>query len=311
VGVAWGLTACGGTLDAGWDRPHGLLPVDERNPIVISNDGPLDNWQGEYALLLANAGGPRLEGIVVNVSAAWPDIDSNIAGWREMVAAARASGMHNAPDPIASISQPLVRPADGNIDATVPNRSEGARLIVDAAERASRPYRPLVVATGGRLTDIADAYLLDHTLPERVVIVSSLGSQSAEGATMSNPNGEMDPWADTIVVEKFRYVQVSAFYDQTTDVPASRLGELPNNAFGAWMSAKQPSIWDLPEAADQVSVLAGGLPQFVLEVQRVSVAPGDSPTLVTDSAGSGWLVTRSDGALATTRFWQWLLAPAN
>jgi hypothetical protein len=308
--LAWGLTACSGTLDAGSDRPHGLLPVDERNPIVISNDGPLDNWQGEYALLLANAGGPQLEGIVVNASAAWPDIDSNIADWREMVAAARASGMRGVPDPIASISQPLERPADGNIDATVPNRSEGARFIVDAAERTSQPYRPLVVATGGRLTDIADAYLLDHTLPERVVIVSSLGSLSAEGATMSNPNGEMDPWADTIVVEKFRYIQVSAYYDQTTDVPSSRLGELPNHAFGAWMTAKQPSIWNLPEASDQVSVLAAGLPAFVLEVQRVSPTLGDSPTLGTDPAGNAWLVTRSDGALATTRFGQWLLAPA-
>jgi hypothetical protein len=193
----------------------------------------------------------------------------------------------------------------------VPNRSEGARFILDAAERLSRPYRPLVVATGSELTDVADAYLLDHTLAERVVIVSSLGSLSADGATMSNPNGEMDPWADSIVGERFRYVQVSAFYDQTTDVPSSRLGELPSNAFGAWMAAKQASIYDIPEAADQVGVLATGLPPFALEVERVSLTLGDSPTLTADPTGTGWLVTRSDGPLATTRFWQWLLPPAN
>jgi hypothetical protein len=310
VGLAWWLAACSGTLDAGADRPHGLLPVDERNPIVISNDGPFDNWQGEYALLLTNAGGPRLEGIIVNATGAWPDIDSNVAGWRKMLEAARATGMRIVPDPITSISQPLERPADGNVDATVPNRSEGARFILDASERVSQPYRPLVVITGSRVTDVADAYLLDRTLPERVVIVSSLGSLSADGATMSNPNGEMDPWADTIVAEKFRYVQVSAFYDQTTDVPSSRVGELPGNAFGAWIAAKQASIYTIQEAADQVGVLAAGLPPFVLEVDRVSLTLGDSPTLITDPAGSAWLVTRSDGALATTRFWQWLLAPA-
>jgi hypothetical protein len=309
--LVWGITACSGTLDAGRDRPRGLLPVDERNPIVITNDGPFDNWQGEYALLLANAGGPRLEGIIVNATGAWPDIDSNIAGWRKMVEAARASGMRIVPDPVTSISQALERPADGNIDATVPNRSEGARFILEAAERLSQPYRPLVVVTGSKVTDVADGYLLDHTLPERVVIVSSLGSLSAEGATMSNPNGEMDPWAGTIVAQKFRYVQVSAFYDQTTDVPSSRVGELPSNAFGAWMAAKQPSIYTIQEAADQVAVLASGLPPFVLEVERASLAPGDSPTLTTDPAGSAWLVTRGDGALATTRFWQWLLPPAS
>jgi hypothetical protein len=101
--------------------------------------------------------------------------------------------------------------------------------------------------------------LLDHTPPDRVVIVSSLDTAASDGATMSGPNGELDPWADTIVVQKFRYVQVSAYHNQTTDVPSSRLAELPNNAFGAWMSAKQPSIWDQPAAADQVSVLAVGL----------------------------------------------------
>ena len=52
-------------------------------------------------------------------------------------------------------------PRGGNIDSTEANRSEGARLIVDTAHRLSQPLRPIVVATGGRLTDIADAYLMD------------------------------------------------------------------------------------------------------------------------------------------------------
>jgi hypothetical protein len=77
------------------------------------------------------------------------------------------------------------------------------------------------------------------------------------------------------------------------------------------MAAKQASIYTIQEAADQVGVLAAGLPPFVLEVERASLTLRDSPTLSTDPTGSAWLVTRSDGALATTRFWQWLLAPAN
>jgi hypothetical protein len=305
--------ACGGgVLDAGSDTPHGLLPIDERNPILLCNDGASDNWQGEYALLFANSGS-KLAGIIINDSPAWPNIDANIAGWRAMVAAARASGMQNAPDPLASIGPPLVRPGNGDIDSTQPNRSEGARFIVDAAQRLSLPYRPLVVATGGRLTDVADAYLLDHSLPDRLVVVSSLGTAAPGGGTMGVPNGEMDPWADTIVVQRFRYVQVSAYYDQTTDVPSSLLSELPNNAFGAWIASKRASILNVLVAADQVSVVASALPPFVLEVAHVSqngsasLPLGEAPTLGLDAGGHSWLVTRSAGALATARLWQLLL----
>jgi hypothetical protein len=308
-------TSCTDTRDLGSSVPHGRLPVDERNPIVLANDGAHDNWQGEYAVLLANAGGPKLAGIIVNSSPPWSEIDVNIAGWRGLVTAARASGLRDIPDPIASIGAPLARPANGEIDATTPNRSEGARLIVETSRRLSLPYRPLVVVTGGRLTDVADAYLMDPTVTDRTVVVSSLGTTTASGGAMAAPNGEMDPWADAIVTARFRFVQVSAFYDQRTDVPASRLPELPANPFGQWIAAKQPQIWDLPEAADQVGLVAVGVPSFAVEVKRVSpaalVGPGANagPELVADPNGPAWLVTQSASAGVTDRFWQILLAP--
>jgi hypothetical protein len=317
--VVFALVAmsCAQTRDLGSSVPHGKLPVDDRNPIVLANDGAFDNWQGEYAVLLANGGGPKLAGIIVNASGAWPDIDANIAGWRQLVEAARASGLRDIPDPIASIGRPLVRPADGQIDSTTPNRSEGARLILDASARLSLPYRPLVVATGGRLTDVADAYLVDPTVTERVVVVSSLGTTTASGGAMGAPNGEMDPWADAIVAARFRFVQVSAFYDQLADVPAARVPELPVNPLGEWIAAKQSDIWDLPEAADQVAVLAVGLPTFARAVDRVSptalVGAGATagPDLVLDADGPAWIVSQSTSADATQRFWQLLDATTN
>jgi hypothetical protein len=309
-------TSCTETRNVGSSAPHGPLPVDERNPIMLVNDGADDNWQGEYAVLLANSTGPKLAGIVVNTSPNWQDIDANVAGWRGLVAAARASGLGGIPDPTASIGPALVRPASGQIDDTAPNRSEGARLIVETSARLSLPYRPVVVVTGGRLTDVADAYLVDPTVSERVVVVSSLGTATASGGAMAAPNGEMDPWADAIVTARFRFVQVSSFYDQLTDVPDSRLPELPANPFGEWIAAKQPKIWGLPEAGDQVAVVAVGIATFATEVQRVSAtALGDAgatagPDLVADPDGASWLVTRSAGTEATHRFWQLLLDPA-
>src|SRR6185312_14984918 len=90
---------CSESRNLGSSIPHGRLPVDERNPILLANDGVTDNWQGEYAVLLANGGGPKLAGIIVNTSGPWPDLDTNMAGWRGLVAAATASGLRNLPDP--------------------------------------------------------------------------------------------------------------------------------------------------------------------------------------------------------------------
>jgi hypothetical protein len=306
---------CAESRNLGSSVPHGLLPVDERNPILLANDGATDNWQGEYAILLANGGGPKLAGIIVNTSGPWPNLDTNMAAWRAMVAAATASGLRDIPDPRSSTGVPLIRPASGQIADTAPNRSEGAHMIVDMSAGLSLPYRPLVVVTGGRLTDVADAYLMDPTVAERVVVVSSMGSTTDTGGAMSQPNGEMDPWADAIVTAHFRFVQVSAYYDQTTDVPTSQLAKLPANAFGDWIAAKQPSIFSLAQAADQVAVAAVGISSFVTGVQKVSaVGPRGAsdtagPPLIAHAAGPLLLVTQSKGGEATGRFWQLLTDP--
>jgi len=304
---------CTENLDAGYNRPSGLLPVDERNPIILLNDGAYDNWSGEYAVLLANGGGSPLAGIIVNENSDWPDIQTNVGGYRDLIAAARASGFQNLPDPIASIGAPLVMPASGNIDDTQPNRSEGALLIVDRSKSLALPHRPLVIATGGALTDVADAYLVDPTVTERVVVVSSLGSTTSTGGGMGSPNGNGDPWADFIVASRFRYVQVSAWYDQLTDVPTDKVAQLPNNALGAWIASKQPNLWQWSPASDQVSVLAVGVPSFATAIEQVSPAGAvdggatSGPDLTTSPSGSGWLVTGCDGTAATTRFWEILL----
>lgn len=307
--------ACTLTYDAGTTRSHGLLPVDERNPIVVLNDGAYDNWATEYALLLSANGGPELAGIIVGTSGPWPEIELNVAGARELVRAARMSGLANIPDPIASIGEVLERPTGGALEDTQSNRSEGALFIIEASKRLALPYRPLVVAVGGRLTDVADAYLIDPTVSERIVVIASLGSLTSSGATMGPPNGEMDPWADLIVATRLPYIQVSAFYDQVEDVPSTRLSELPDNAFGTWIAAKSSRIWSIPEAADQVSVAAVGVPDFVTDIARIEpVRTLDSnavegPVLETERDAAGWLVRQVEGTVATQRFWAILSDP--
>jgi hypothetical protein len=306
--------AAGGPLDDGGATWDGLLPVGPSSPMILSNDGAVDNWQGEYALLLAQAGTLRLAGIVVGTGSYWPDLEENLSGWRDMIASARDSGMTDIPDPVGSQNPPLERPPDAMIASTVPNGSEGARLIVDKSLELARPDVPVVVATGGSLTDVADAYLLDPTVADRVVVVASLGtgfSETEPVAKMGVPNGEQDAWADEIVARRFRYVQVSAYYNHRQDVPEARLGELPENPFGDWIRAKQPNITAQPITGDQVSVIALGLPDFASTVERVSLLDSteEQPTLGPDPEGNVWLVTDSDGTVPASRLWELLEEP--
>jgi len=319
--AAWGtlglaflllLAACGGTLDAGKDESQGLLPVDGRNPTILVGDGYIDNWQGEYALLYAATGRLALVGIVVDTSPSWTNINDLMAGWQNMTAAASQSGMKNVPTPVASKASALVRPADGNIDSTQRNSSAGAQFIVDTSRELARSYRPLVVLTGSHLTDVADAYLLDPTVVDRVVVVAALGSVTSAGGLMGIANGEMDPWADVIVASKFRYVQVSTYYDPLSDVPAALLPQLPETPFTTWIKNKQPKVWDDLDAADQNAVSALVLPGFVTATQKVTFQMPTSasvPSLIKDDRGSILLVTQVSGAVATSTLWQMLLDP--
>jgi hypothetical protein len=310
VALLWG--GCGGTLDVGANSEGGL-PVNADDPVILLNDSTQDNWHGEYAFLLARGGGPAVEGIVVSTGGIWTDLDANTRGWEQLTAAVRDSGFADVPEPLASLSNPLQRPNDDDIDSTVANDSPGARFIAEESRRLfAATAKRVALAVGGRFTDVADAYLIDPTVTDRVVVVASAGSDLGGDGTraeIGRPNGEMDPWAVEIVVRKFIYVQVAAHYDQLTDVPDERVADLPENPLGMWISQKRSGIAPNVLAADQVSVLVAGLPSFTTQHSRVSPSPEMAavPTLETDVEGSDYLVQAVDGAAATRRFWQLLL----
>jgi hypothetical protein len=266
-------------------------------------------------MLLANSGGSPLVGIVVNPSAYSSDLGASLDGWNQMIAAARASGLRNIPDATESAGVPLVRPDDGKIESTTPNRSDGAKLIVDLSARLSLPWRPVVVATGSRLTDVADAYLMDPTVADRVVVVSALGGASSGGSSMGWPNGELDSWADWIVGQRFRYIQINGYYEQLNDVTTDDVASLPANPFGAWMAAKIPKLFQIAMSSDQISVLATGVSTFATSVSRSVVDPAATfdpmtgPPLIAQADGSAWVVPSCNTAIAGKLLWKMLLDP--
>lgn len=316
LGLTLTVASCRETLDAGHNRPPGPLPVDGRNPAILYNDSDSDNWFGEYALLFADSGLLPLVGIVVTNSNYWPDLNVNSSGWKDLLASAQMSGLKSIPSVTMSPAAVLKKPADAVIESTARNNSPGANLIVMLSSQiAEPPARPLVVISGTRLTDLADAYLIDKSVVDRVVVVASLGRYSASTATMDNPNGELDPWADWIVAHRFHYVQVSAFYQQASDVSASDLAYLPMTPFGNRMRDKQSGLIAFPEASDQVAVLSVALSgSFVLEVRQSSPdasAKFDATSglpLSLDPAGKVWVVTKIAAPRAKSNLWDMLLS---
>jgi len=303
---------CGGRLDAGHDRPRGLLPVDDRNPVVIVQDDWSGDWLGELAVLYASSGRLTVAEVVVNSTRYWMDLDANTTGWMNLMAAARASGLKNLPPITRSVGPPLTRPANNQIDSTVANHSDGAERIVARSRELSQPFRPLVVVTGTSLTEVADAYLVDPTVTERVVVVSALGVYKAPNGELGTPNGDLDSWAAWIVSQRFQFIQIGTYYDQTTDVTAEKVSSLPPNQLGTFMARKQAKILPDLTACDQVALLSVALPDFVDSVVRVSldVSAGfeemKPPTLVPDDKGDDWVVTKIKGPKAGTELWQML-----
>jgi hypothetical protein len=308
---------CGGKLDAGHDRPQGLLPVDSRNPVLILQDDWSGDWLGELALLFASRGTLTVAGVVVNSTSYWPDLAANTNGWMSLLEAARSSGLTNLPSITPSTGKALVPPSNGQIESTTPNNSEGANLIVSRSRELSQPFRPLVVVSGTSLTELADAYLIDPTVAGRVVVVAALGSYKAPNGELWAPNGDRDPWATWIVSQKYPFIQVGTYYDQTTDVTPEQVasGNLPPNQLGNFMARKQPKILTALSTCDQVALLAVALPQFVAEAVQVSadVSAGfddmKGTILVPDQKGDDMVVTKIQGPLARSELWRMLLDP--
>src|SRR5690349_5674147 len=85
--LAFQTVACSGTLDAGGDLDARLLPVGPENAVILCNDGASDNWQGEYAILLAQRATPRLTGLIVSTGGIWSNLDENMTAWQGLLTA--------------------------------------------------------------------------------------------------------------------------------------------------------------------------------------------------------------------------------
>jgi hypothetical protein len=275
---------------------HNQIPYNHTNPIVYDNDSVEDAYTDELLMALHLSRQINLRGMITTVGG-WSEPSANTewltangtSGRQELVAKARRSGMTRAPTPVAGSMKELKRPASGRIQDTVAHRNPGTDLIIAQAHRASSK-QPLVIVVGGPVTTVAEAFLLDPTITNRVIVAWN-------GA--DNWNGEAKPfqWATEIVLRNFRCVLFGqACGLSAPDVAKADLIRLPATELRQFMIDKELPHVHLPGGRDGDAgpVIPLITNQFIKTVERCRWMGGDHdgfPVLTPDADGNLWRVT--------------------
>jgi len=233
-------------LLVGCHRAPVQLPYDRTNPVVYDNDSAVDMYTDEYLLALSSLGEIQLKGMMTSSSVVpenkWvppEEYEREVVNRQRLTEAARLSGFRNVPTPVRGPKAMLKKPASGRIEDTKPIDSAGTRLIIEEARKCT-PEKPLVVVVGGPLTAEADAYLLDPSIANKMIVAWL----AFENRDMGNYNGCADSWAAYITLQKLRLVQFGR---------------------GGWPRVLKPELKELPPSP---------LQKFMYEAYLPSNPPG-------------------------------------
>ena len=292
-----------------------VLPYDRTNPVIYDNDWTNDyvDW---YLMALASAGDIKYVGI--STSSSIPPYNKHMTAkhlaksveWRrKIVRLGRESGFRNVPDPVAGTVGNLKKPASGKVADTRPLDSPGSRQIIREAHKAT-PAKPLVVCVGGPLTVVADAYLLDNSIADRLV-VAYLDNHNAG---MYGFNGWSDGWAAYIVLTKLRLVQFTVQSKSAAQIPKKRLFELPDSPARDFMIASTPDVAAPQGDADGPPAISLMRPDYIKKLKRVSFRrwkkrhDHEMPMFKDDPGSRAIVVTEVDRDVATN---EWFRAMKN
>lgn len=284
------------------------IPFDHSNPVVADNDSSEDTYTDELLMALHTSGRIHLRGMITTYSG-WsePGFPADFlaahgtSARQELIAKAHRSGMANVPAPVAGSMRELKRPPSGRIEDTEAHGNGGTDLIIAEAGRATAE-KPLVVVAGGPATTLAEAFLLEPDITNRVLLAWNGGN---------NWNGEGEPfrWATEIVLRHFRCV----LFDRVTETAApvvekSDLHQLPDTELRQFMIDKELPHVSLPGRHDFDSPPAMPLMtrEYAVRVQRCrwsgSTKDG-KPIIKPDSRGNLWRVIQASQEAATAAWW--------
>jgi len=245
------------------------LAVDNTNPFVYLNDIPTDNFNGELALAMASdSDGVQLEGYLHEFpNVPWWDskekqtkAENRYANHHRIIRKKAAeSGFTDLPPAETGVSSRHTKPQSEAIDETAPIGSAATDRIVAAANAASRE-NPLVIAAGGPLCSVADAYLTDPSIVDKVVVFCRIRP------AIDGWNEFLSGWSLTIVTRKFQTVFCPASGGPL--IKKSRVrNALPEKPLREYMLSKEydgtgknPLADGQKWEGDAVSILSGAHP---------------------------------------------------
>jgi hypothetical protein len=296
------------------------LGVDAASPMVYTNDQSPDNYNGELALAMASDGTVDLRGFVNEYppepwfgqghSEYRSRKSSYVSNHREVRQRAAESGFTDLPPAELGLYRRHERPASGAVDDTEPVGSAGTDRIVEAA-RAASPDRPLVVACGGSVCTVADAYLTDPSIADSLVVFLRIGSDlSAPGYNVNNSG-----WSYRVVLERLSTVLMPS--NRPPHVTRERVQSLPDEPLREYMLTKQHYKYDNPVGdgetwdGDSIATLSPAHPETRASSRHLAITgsqpnpwdgiAADIPTV--SRAGDGHIAVVSENTGMTDAFW--------
>lgn len=275
------------------------LSVDNANPYVYINDQN-DNYNAELALAMASRGYIDLRGFLFGYAGEpWlkteqferrrEDYESHHLTVHEK---AVESGFENLPPAeIGIVGGRHERPETGVIEETEPIGSRGTDRIVREARDASKD-NPLVLAVGCDLCTVADAYLQDPSIAERLVVfLNWTGSPEKPGYNVLQSG-----WSASVVLEQLSTVLVGG---PSPLIKKEQVMELPDVPLRQFMLSKEHfkygnplengRTWD----GDSTAILSAAHPNTRAATRSVRVTGQTDPHFEADfqiptlSYGSG------------------------
>jgi hypothetical protein len=299
------------------------LPFDATCPVIYDNDSQGDVYAEALIMAEASAGDIALKGMIVTSIIDSPNTprsyENAITFYIQAIASAKSSGFANLPATATrGVKGRLTEPVDHKIDSTAPLGTDGARLIVSEARKCSRD-KPLVVCVGGPASTVVDAYLLDKSIADKLVMVWINGAGTNHDRLGEDYNGWADTWALYIAAHRLRIVTTPL---GGGEVPKARiLGDLPDKPFRAFMHAQTfttsngkvyPAGWDGDGSIVDGLIDSG----WMRASKRVSFRDTDAKIwgrqvvrTVDDPLGNILVITSFDRTAQTAAWWRSMADP--
>lgn len=210
----------------------------------------------------------------------------------------------------------MVKPVSGVIEDTASLALPVASNLVTAINTYASPHNPMHFYEGGQLTLLADAYLMDTSIVDKVVVW--FVGNNAHAA--SGYNEWADGWGANMVLSKFRSVIYppnsgwnADWTDTSPEVPKAEISsKLPASLLTSRMVAKTGPPVNLPGDNDvdapplMVLMDSAVLPRFKrMSVVGLHTDPDthEQPNIAPDPAGNIWMATAFDQPRITTNWW--------